>query len=143
MRMPKLLPVICCGLCLLLGLSVGWYFGYTQPSIKRQRELLQEYRRVRDGFGLSDKDMAEIAPQLPKTLEQLNRADESAAAVSLGVLVKLDLGEQQAARQRLYDTVGLYYRGHHSDGDTNLLARIQKYASIDVGLSNAVYKTSR
>lgn len=44
--------------CLILGIGVGWYFGYTRPTTKKQRELLAQYQYVRDNNVFKDSDLA-------------------------------------------------------------------------------------
>jgi hypothetical protein len=138
--MKRFLPATCFGLCFLLGLSIGWYFGYTRPSVRDQRKLLEEYRTVRDGFRLSDKEMAEIGAQLPNIRKQMERSDEFAAALALGVFKELEAGKVESAKKHLGQTVSIYYRGHRYDGDTNLLAKIERYAVTNAAISNAIYR---
>lgn len=138
--MQRLLPAIACSLCLLLGLSVGWYFGYTRPSVKNQRKLLKEYQVVRGAFGLTDKQMAEIGEQLPQIRQQMAREDEMAAAMALGALVKLEQGDIEKAKSRLQTTISIYYRRHHHDGNTNVLRHIMTFAATNAALSNTIYR---
>jgi predicted negative regulator of RcsB-dependent stress response len=138
--MQRLLPPLACLLCLLLGLSVGWYFGYSRPSVQNQRKILNEYQTVRDALGLTDKQMAEIGEQLPRMRKEMAREDEFAAAMALGALVPLEQGEIEKAKTRLQKTISIYYRGHKHDGNTNVLRRITNFATTNAGLSNAIYR---
>lgn len=77
------LPQVVCVLSLLLGLSVGWYFGYTRPSLRMQH-LSDE---LQNGTGMSDEQMVKAVPE---ALAALKREDESVALVGLKTLGMLD-----------------------------------------------------
>jgi recombinational DNA repair ATPase RecF len=108
--------------------------------VKNQRKLLAEYQAVRDAFGLTDKQMAEMGEQLPQMREQMMRQDEFAAAIALAAFTKLEQGDIERAKWRLVTTISIYYRGHKHDGDSNLLARIERYAATNAAISNAIYR---
>ncbi len=95
---------------------------------------------MRNGFGLSDKEMAEIGAQLPTLAKQTERSDEFAAAVALSVFKELETGKLDRAKKHLGQTVSAYYRGHRYDGDTNVLAAIERYAATNAAISNAIYR---
>ena len=96
--MNRFLPWLCCFLCLLLGLSAGWWFGYTRPSVKNQRQLLQEYQKVRDAFHATDREMTDFGSGLPEVWESMQRQDEFAATMALAALVKIEAGDQEIGR---------------------------------------------
>jgi hypothetical protein len=125
--------------CILLGIGIGWYFGYTRPAAKNQRELLKQYHLVRDGLGLTDADWAEMAKELPHMREDMQRSDEYAAAIALAAFKNLEADNTEEARWKLAMVVGIYYRSHSRDGNTNLLSRIVRYAATNTMLSNTVY----
>lgn len=138
--MRRFLPALASCLCLLLGLSVGWYFGYTRPSVQNQSKLLNEYQSLRDKLGMTDEQLAEIGKQLPHLRRQMAREDEMAAAMALGALVKLERGDIEKARSVLERTVSIYYRGHQHDGNSNVLRNIEKLAASSASLSNAIHR---
>lgn len=135
--MNRVIPVL---LGILLGLTVGWYFGYTHQFAKNQRKLLKEYQAVRDAFHATDEEMTEFGGRLPEFWDAAKRQDEFAAAIALGVFFKLEGGNVEGAKSNLATTVSIYYRGHRHDGDTNFLARIERIASTNMAISNAIYK---
>lgn len=138
--MQRFLPALTCCLCLLLGLSVGWYFGFTRHSVKNQRKLVNEYQALRDTFGMTDEQLAEIGKQLPTLRRQMAREDEMAAAMALGALAKLERGDVEKTRSILERTVSIYFRGHQHDGNSNVLRNIEKFAATSASLSNAIYR---
>ena len=89
--------IIAFSVCVLLGVGIGWYFGFTRPATRNQRKLLSEYQFVRDNFHTTDKEMA--------------------AAMALGALVKLEQGGVEKAKSRLETTISIYYRGHRLGDD--------------------------
>ena len=138
--MNRTLQPLVCFLCLLLGLSVGWYFGYTRPVAKDKRKLLKEYQVVRDNFKMTDAEMADFAEHHKEYWEAMKRQDEMAAVMALAALVKLEQGDIERARTRLEGTISIYYRGHRHDGDSNVLRHITTFAATNAALSNAIYR---
>src|SRR5947209_4881215 len=127
-------------ICLLLGVGLGWYFGYTRPAAENQRKLLKEYQAVRNAFHATDGEMADFGGRLPEFWDAAKRQDEFAAAVALRVIHQLETGDLEGAKKSLATTVSIYYRGHRHDGDTNVIAHIQRYASTNAAISNAIYR---
>ncbi|MGD9634874.1 MAG: hypothetical protein AB7G28_19870 [Pirellulales bacterium] len=126
--------------CLFIGLGFGWYFGYTRPVAKHQRELLAEYQQVKEQMGLTDVEMAEAGRNFPQYFRDMKRQDEIAAAVALSALMKLEAGETDAAKASLLQAVGSYYRLYHdNDGDRVLLDKMavaaRDYPSIATEIS--------
>ncbi|HEY5909298.1 MAG TPA: hypothetical protein VJA21_01705 [Verrucomicrobiae bacterium] len=119
------LPQIVCGLSLLLGLSIGWYFGYTRPAIRMHRldeEVLKE-------TGMSGK---EAAKAVPEALAAIKREDESTALVSLKAVGMLNRGDIERAEKYLAYWVGSYYRVYQGQGgDSNLLKEIKAVAATN------------
>jgi hypothetical protein len=125
-------------LCFLLGVSLGWDLGYTRPNVKNQRKLLKEYETVRDGFRLTDTQMVEVAaylPLLPELREDVKRSDEFAAAVDLNAVGRLEHGNTEGAKELLLTTVAKYYQRHRHDGDTNLLAKMERVAATNATIA--------
>jgi hypothetical protein len=135
--MKRIIPLL---VAILLGLSVGWYFGYTRPVAQNQRKLLKEYQSVRDALHATDGEMAHFGGRLPEYWDAVKRQEEFAAGIALGVFFKLEKGNVEGAKSNLATTVAIYYRGHRHDGDTNFLARIERIASTNAAISNAIYR---
>ena len=124
--------------CLLVGIAAGWYFGYTRPAAKNQRELLQQYQYVRDNFHMSDAEMADFGAHEQEYFAAMKRQDETAASMALGALVRLERGDIERTRHVLEQTISIYYRGHRQDGDSNVLRHIETFAATNASLSNAI-----
>ncbi len=128
---------------LLLGAGLGWYFGYTRPSVKQQRELLKEYQYVRDNAHMTDAEMAAAGPKISQYFEDMKRQDEEAAAFALGAFKILETGDTERAKTHLLKAVGSYYRVcRGKGGDTNLIGQIeeaaQKYPAVATEISRKV-----
>ena len=121
--MKRYLPQLACVLCLLLGLSIGWYSGYTRPALHTQRL----YDAVQRETGMSDR---EIVRAVPEALAAIKREDESVALVSLKAVGMLDRGAIEKTKSYLVYWVGSYYQAYRTNGDSNLLANIEA-ASTD------------
>jgi hypothetical protein len=114
--------------CVLLGVGIGWYFGYTRPVVRQQRKLLKEYQEIRDDFHMTDEEMADVGRKLPQYIEDMKRQDEMAAVVALGAFKLLEKDDVKGAKESLARHVGLYYRLHHAKGDATLLSAIEEAA---------------
>ena len=126
--------------CLVIGVGVGWYFGYTRPTAKNQRELLAQYQYTRDNFHMTDAEMAEVGPKIPQYFEDMKRQDEKAAMFALGAFRILEQGDTERAKTHLLKAVGSYYRVYHNKGgDTNSIMKIeeaaQKYPAVAAEIS--------
>jgi hypothetical protein len=126
--------------CILLGIGIGWYFGYTRPVARDYRELLKEYQRVRDTMGLTDQQMAEFGPKARQYFEDMKRQDEKAAMFGLVSFQMLERGNIEEAKKRLLFPVRSYYRIYHNKGgDTNFMGQIEeaarKYPAIAARIS--------
>ncbi len=135
--MRRIIPPL---LCLVLGIGTGWYFGYTRPTAKNQRELLAQYQYVRDNFHMTEAEMADFGVHQQEYFAAMRRQDEMAAAMALGALVKLERGDIDRTRHVLEQTISIYYRGHRRDGDSNVLRHIETFAATNASLSNAIYR---
>jgi hypothetical protein len=125
---------------ILVGVGIGWYVGYTVPAAKNQRKLLREYQIVRDNFQMSDAEMADFAEHRQDYFNAMMRQDEFAAAIAMRVFHQLETGDVDGAKKNLATTVSIYYRGHRHDGNTNVIAHIERYASTNAAISNAIYR---
>lgn len=120
--MKRILPAVA---CLLIGFSLGWFFCYFGPVAKHQRELLAEYRYVRNAFQMSDAEMAQFGRDYKQFGKDLIRQDELAAGVALAAMKCLENGDVDAAKSTLLRPVGIYYRLYSDkDSDKTLLNRI-------------------
>ena len=119
--------------CLAVGIGIGWYFGYSRPAL-RMKHL---YEDVQKTTGLSD---AEMVKQVPDSLAAIKREDESVAMVALRGIEILDRGDTAAAKKHLAYWVGSYYRVYHANGDTNLIARIERAASTNADIAAEIAK---
>jgi hypothetical protein len=125
--------------CILIGVGIGWYFGFSRPVAKNQRELLKEYHYTLDHLHMTDAEMTEFGKHYKEYFEAMKRQDEYAAAVALLVYKRLGAGNVEGAKWELATTISTYYRGHRLDGNTNLLTRITSYAATNSAMSNAIY----
>jgi len=124
--MKRAIPLVA---CVLLGIGIGWYFGYTRPVVRHQRELLKEYRDVRDDLHMTDKEMADVGGKLPQVVEDMKRQDELAAVVALGALKLLEKDDVKGAKEALARPIGTYYRLYHAKGgDAKVLSAIEEAA---------------
>jgi hypothetical protein len=126
--------------CILIGIGIGWYFGYSLPVAKNQRDLLEQYQYTRDKFQMTDAEMADFGKHEPEYFEAMRRQDEFAAAVAFWAFRNLEAGDTNRAEWELATTVSAYYRGHRLDGNTNLLGHIVSYAATNSAMSNAIYR---
>ncbi len=130
--MKRYLPQMACALCLLLGVSVGWYFGYTRPAIQMHR--VDEEIEMESGMSHED-----VVKAVPEAFAALKREDESTALVSLKAIGMLDRGDVGRAKKYLAYWVGTYYRVYHDkSGDTNLLKEIEGAASTNTVLAREI-----
>jgi len=103
-------PIVTSLVSLLVGIALGWYFGYVQPNTKANREAMKQ-------FAIIDAD------------------DSMAAAVAYRTFILYDAGETQKAMQSLAWPIGFYYRYNKTRPLTqersNFLAKIEKLASTN------------
>jgi hypothetical protein len=131
--MKRTIPFV---VCVMLGVGIGWYFGYTRPVAKHQRQLLKEYREVRDNFHMTDEEMADAGRKMPQYFEDMKRQDEMAAAVALGALKLLEKDDVNGAKEVLARHVGSYYRLYHAKGgDAKMLSAIEEAAQQNPAIS--------
>ncbi len=141
--MNRLAFAVCCGLCLLLGVSTGWYFGYTRPSVENQRRLVQNYDAARDAFEAAQEQFSDYGGQPGEFWEAAKVQDEFAALVSLQAFKDLEGGYAQKGKEALASTVAMYYRAHRRDGNTNLMLCIEWVATTNAVLSNAICRKAK
>jgi hypothetical protein len=123
-------------ICLAAGVALGWYFGYTRPAL----QAMHLYQDVQKTTGLSD---AEMLKQVPDSLAAMKRDDEGVALVALRGIEILDRGEPEAAKKHLAYWVGSYYRVYHTNGDTNLIARIERAATTNADIAAEIAKKTQ
>jgi len=104
-------------ICLLLGFSLGWYFGLTH-----QQKLLRQYQT--------------------ENLKKNEPTEGFAAAIALVAYEKIEAGDTDTAKRRLATTISIYYQTHRLDGSPKLLALIVAYAATNAAISNAIYAKS-
>lgn len=120
-------------ICLAAGIAVGWYFGYTRPAL----QAMHMYRDMRRTMGFSDEEALKAAPE---AFASIKREDEGVAMVALRGIEILDRGDTQAAKKHLAYWVGSYYRVYHANGDTNLIARIERAATTNSDIAVEIAK---
>ena len=127
-------------ICAAVGIGIGWYIGYTRPVAMHQREVLRQSEYFKS---MSNNIVSGIA-DFNKLREEYARAakpyEASSASIALAALKDLDTNDLDGARSRLAGIIATYYRNNSSNGDTNLLTRIEAFASEDRMLSNALYQ---
>ena len=124
--MKQLLLVL---LTFVIGVFVGWYFGYTRPITKKYREL-KDALHLTD---MPDKEMAkvgaEIRDHMPEFIERMKRSDDMTTTLALGTFTRLEQGNVDAAKKLQLLFIGGYYRRYHSKGgDQRILANIDEAA---------------
>src|SRR5215467_13352754 len=128
-------------MAILVGFGLGWYCGNTRPSLKDQRELLTQYQLARDNFQMTDAEMADFAKHRQEYWDAMKRQDEMAATIALSALERLNHGDTDKAKHTLETTISIYYRGHRSDGDSNVLNHIDTFAATNASLSYAIHRS--
>jgi hypothetical protein len=128
--MKRIIPLL---ICVLLGVGVGWYWGYTRPAL----QAMHMYRDMKKTMGFSDEEMLRAAPE---AFAKIKREDESVAMVALRGSEILDRGDTQAAKKYLAYWVGSYYRVYHANGDTNLIAHIEQAATTNAEIASEIAK---
>ena len=108
--------------CLLVGSGIGYYFGYTRPTAKTDRDVLQE-------------------------LQKQEGDDCNAAIFALTAIPLIESGETQKAVLCLSFPLEHYYVQYHNHTDTNELrlkicARIEQLASTNQVVADAIHRTN-
>jgi hypothetical protein len=117
----------------LVGVGVGWYWGHSRAISEYQREALKNLPTI-------EAQMVAIDRQRAEYYKAAKPWEIGTAQIALAGLKDLDTNNTQDARFRFAELVGLYYRSHWNDGDTNhLLTYIVTFAAKDVVLSNEIY----
>jgi hypothetical protein len=132
--------------CLLLGVGIGWYLGYSRPVVTNQRKLLKEYESLRDDIDLADPALAETIQKLPQDFEgqfydAIKNEDEMLAVVGLATFKDLERGDTSAAKSRMVQLIGSYYFLYHdSGGNPDTLAKIKEAASEYPAIADEISK---
>src|SRR5690242_82667 len=124
LRVPRITLVLPYVTMFLTAISCAWYAWSNHKVLKR-------YELVKNAFHATDEEMTNFAARLPEIWEGEKRQEEFAAAIALRVLYQLDSGDVAGARHNLATTLSIYYRGHRTDGNTNVIAHIERYASTN------------
>ncbi len=126
-------------ICILAGIGIGWYFGYSRPVAENQRELLQQNQYIKEHFHEFDLDVADFKKRESEISVAAKPWEASTASIALIGLKDLDTNNMEDAKFRFAELVGFYYRGH-LHGDTNLLLTdIETFAAKDSVLLNEIY----
>jgi hypothetical protein len=123
--------------CFVVGVGVGWYCRHVTDV---WRDMVGMRKEVREYTGKLNEEIVAIDKMRAEQLQEAAPWEASTASIALAALKNLDTNNVQDARFRLAAMVATYYRGHNSDGDTNLIIRIENFAKTDSVLSNALYK---
>jgi len=124
----------------MIGIAAGWFFGYTRPVARQQRELLAQYENAKEILHMMDAQMTNTASELPDLLTAMKRNDRDVAMVGLRGIEILDRGDVAGAKKYLAYWIGSYYRVYHTAGDTNLIARIERAASTNAVIAAEIMK---
>jgi hypothetical protein len=127
-------------ICIAVGIGIGWYFGYTRPTARNQREVLRQAQYLRDHHHEFDSLIADLDKARAVYRKAAKPYFAESASIALAALKRIDSNDVEGARSMLALPVANYYRGHSNDEDTNLLARIVAFAATDTVLSNAIYR---
>ena len=136
---------------IMVGMGIGWFFGYTNPVAKNQREILKDFQYFKDHTREFDaeckKRLVELDEQCAdfekRQAEYSKKAEPwmaSSASIALAALKHLETNDVEDAKVRLAAMIATYHRVHSGDGDTNLLKSIERFAATNMVLSNAVYR---
>jgi len=126
-------PTVAFIVCILAAIGIGWYFGRSHAISDYQREALKNLPTIEAQMVAFDKQRAEY-------YKAAKPWETGTAEIALAGFKDLDTNNTQDARFSFAELVGLYYRGHLRDGDTNLLLTdIVTFAAKDLVLSNEIY----
>jgi len=73
--------------CLLVGLGIGYYFGYTRPTAKTDRYVWEQ-------------------------MHQMEGGDAAAVVIAMDAIPAIEAGDAQKAVQYLSFTIASYYTTH-------------------------------
>jgi hypothetical protein len=103
--------------CLLVGIALGWYAGYSRPVAKANREAMKQ-------FVVMDAD------------------DSMAAAIAVRAIPLIQAGENQKAVEGLVRPIGMFYRYRKTrvstEAHSNLLARIEQLAASNQAVATEI-----
>jgi hypothetical protein len=128
--------------CILVGFGMGWYYGYTRPTAKDQRAILNNQQYFKAHLTNFDAAVADFKQRESKISVAAKPWETASASVALMGLKDLETNDMAGAKYRLAELVGLYYRpySHDANAGTNLFLReIAAFAAKDVVLSNEIY----
>lgn len=84
--------------------------------------------------------MTDYAQHWHEYLDATKREDEMAATMALGALIRMDAGDTNRTKHLLETTISTYYRGHRTDGNSNVLNHIETFAATNASLSNSIHR---
>jgi hypothetical protein len=109
---------------------------------KNQQKLLRKWELARTSFHMTDAEIAVGGKNGKDFFEGIKRQDEASAVMAFTALVELERGDIEQTKKTLETGISIYYRGHHDDGNSNLLRNVEIFAAKNTSLSNAIYKGS-
>lgn len=135
--MKRIIPLLA---CTLIGVGIGWYCGYTRPSLNHQREIIRQYQFFKDKLHMTDADAAELGRKTPQYFEDVKRQDEMAAVYALPTFKFLEHGDTEHAKSILLKAIGHYYRAYRGKEDIHLIIpaiekAAQQYPAIAANIS--------
>jgi uncharacterized protein YxeA len=109
---------------LLVGVGIGWYFGYTRPIAKVSRDAHRE---------------------MPALQAAVRSDDTFAAVIALNAIPLIEAGDTQKAVKVLAYPIGNYYRFYALHAGTNqewlqMRARIEQIASTNQVVDAEIHK---
>jgi len=88
---------------LFVGISIGWYFGYTRPINYYERN----FKKI---TGMSDQQVAEAYRDTKSALKSIGSEERAVAIMSFGVIKSLDAGHSaEEIKAVLGQQVAAYY----------------------------------
>jgi hypothetical protein len=102
--------------------------------------MMHLYDAMKKESGMSDAEMAELGKEVPEAFAAIKREDEGVAQVALRGIEILDRDDSEATKKYLAYWVGSYYRVYHANGDSNLIARIEKAATTNAHIAAEIAK---
>ena len=122
---------------LLVGIAIGYYFGYVHPTMK-------VYRQLRAAPGYSDAYFVKMYTDMQEMGKYVEDGQAGTALASLAAILKIDSGDCQGAADKLAQNIMIYYRSYGpptsemSKERRYLLERIQSEATNHPVIARAI-----